>query len=563
MSAPPPQGASIGDRAKSAPAAGRFSPTVRASLAKIEFDASMIVNRSTSIAVSPSARKTDDPTNNRTNNKTAPTTGDSTSFVFSRKIFSREWYAEQLSGLSPPGRGDFVGGVTLGLVLMSQSVAHARLCNLSGADLIHGPYSCMLPPIVYALLGTSRHGNVGTGSLVALLVGEFVTQAAIPTTQASVLEQVLCMSFITGFVLLAMRACGLQALVKFLSRAALSGFMNASAVLIIESQVRDIIGLRHPDPKPKGFVHKCFVLCDQMLNLDFVNPYIGILGVTQLTILVGLKKVKQSAWLKDLAKEGDEGTTTCRSCLHRTERACRKIGYLKNLRSKESKRFLRSEGVNHSWAPPQVTLRETKNLSSMPWEIIMELRLFAAPSSSSSPATNEPGNSLAGNTGASSSAAQQSQASKRSSRLFVAGISLLAKMKDIFVVIFGAESCYVLTTEYGLFLANVGHLPRGLPSLVFPPPLLVRGTLYLGASLYLRKFFKLQAHELFAKIETLEQEKAQWEKKYLAPGSGVLPLLLDFLLDSVPRQPEKSKSGIMEHYEDTVFLCHSRRVDTW
>ena len=49
---------------------------------------------------------------------------------------------------------------------MSQSVAHAGLCKLTGKDLIHGPYSCILPPILYAIWGTSRHGSVGTGSLV-------------------------------------------------------------------------------------------------------------------------------------------------------------------------------------------------------------------------------------------------------------------------------------------------------------------------------------------------------------------------------------------------------------
>ncbi len=159
------------------------------------------------------------------------------------------------------------------IIQMSQSVAHAGLSKLSGPALIHGPYSCMLPPIVYALIGTSRHGSVGTGSLVALLVGEFISQANIPPHEVSVETQVLCMTVITGAVLLLMRLFQLQALVKFISKAALTGFVNASAILIIQSQLRDVIGLRKPDSKPVGFVGKMLLLVQQLQERDFINPY--------------------------------------------------------------------------------------------------------------------------------------------------------------------------------------------------------------------------------------------------------------------------------------------------
>ena len=91
---------------------------------------------------------------------------------FSRQELKEKFFYQR------PQFGDVRGGLILGMILMSQSVAHAGLCNLSGQDLINGPYSCMLPPIIYAFLGTSKHGSVGTGSLVALLVGQFITQAS-------------------------------------------------------------------------------------------------------------------------------------------------------------------------------------------------------------------------------------------------------------------------------------------------------------------------------------------------------------------------------------------------
>ena len=143
---------------------------------------------------------------------------------------------------------------------MSQSVAHAGLCKLSGSELIHGPYSCMLPPLIYAMLGTSRHGSVGTGWLVALLVGEFISQSGLKGVP--ILDQVLCMTIITGLIMLAMRIFQLQALVKFISRASLTGFVNASAVLIIESQIRDVLGLNKVAGTgvPHGFIGKVTIL---------------------------------------------------------------------------------------------------------------------------------------------------------------------------------------------------------------------------------------------------------------------------------------------------------------
>ncbi|CAD7939234.1 unnamed protein product, partial [Amoebophrya sp. A25] len=177
---------------------------------------------------------------------------------------------------------------------MAQSVAHANLCGLHGKGLIHGPYACMLPPVLYAIFGTSRHGSVGTGGLVALLTGQFIHDSGVPVEEHSVAEQVVTMSAMIGLMLM------LQALVKFLSRAALSGFVNASAVLIIESQVRDVIGLKHETVVPKDFPMKVYRLFSQISNGEFVNYAIGMLGLLQLFFLFGMKSVGKSKWLKEL-----------------------------------------------------------------------------------------------------------------------------------------------------------------------------------------------------------------------------------------------------------------------
>ena len=46
--------------------------------------------------------------------------------------------------------------------------------KLCGVELIIGPYSCMLGPVLYAVFGTCIHSSIGTGALICLLVGEHV-----------------------------------------------------------------------------------------------------------------------------------------------------------------------------------------------------------------------------------------------------------------------------------------------------------------------------------------------------------------------------------------------------
>ena len=64
---------------------------------------------------------------------------------------------------------DVAGGITLGLVLLAQSLAHAHLCGVAP---IRGPYACLLAPLAYALLGTCHEASIGTGGLVSLVVSE-------------------------------------------------------------------------------------------------------------------------------------------------------------------------------------------------------------------------------------------------------------------------------------------------------------------------------------------------------------------------------------------------------
>ena len=66
-------------------------------------------------------------------------------------------------------KNDIVAGVTVGVMLIAQGMAYAKLAGLSPE---YGLYSSGLPLFIYPLFGTSRHLGIGPVALVSLLVSQ-------------------------------------------------------------------------------------------------------------------------------------------------------------------------------------------------------------------------------------------------------------------------------------------------------------------------------------------------------------------------------------------------------
>lgn len=188
---------------------------------------------------------------------------------------------------------DFAGGSTVGFVLLAQSLAHASLC---GVAVMHGPYSCMLAPLVYTLLGTCGHASVGTGGLVALLTGhQLANEVLALDTVEKRSKAAAIMSFNVGVILTIMGILRLSFLVRFLSRPALSGFVTASALLIMIGEAAQVSGLPKEALTGNLASHGDFFLgpflhFDKLLEINF--PTLG-LSIFALGILRGLAWVKK------------------------------------------------------------------------------------------------------------------------------------------------------------------------------------------------------------------------------------------------------------------------------
>ncbi|KAL3336398.1 hypothetical protein AABB24_032241 [Solanum stoloniferum] len=140
-------------------------------------------------------------------------------------------------------KADLIAGITIASLAIPQGISYAKLANLPP---ILGLYSSFIPPLVYALMGSSRDlavGTVAVGSLLmASMLGAEVNPAENPTLY---LHLAFTATFFTGLFEVALGFFRLGFIVDFLSHATIVGFMGGAATVVILQQLKGILGLEH------------------------------------------------------------------------------------------------------------------------------------------------------------------------------------------------------------------------------------------------------------------------------------------------------------------------------
>lgn len=135
---------------------------------------------------------------------------------------------------------DLLAGTVTAILLVPQGMAFALLAGLPPQV---GLYASIAPPILYALLGTSRTLAVGPVSVAALMVAHALGTQGV---SGDYLSNALVLALLCGLILLVLGMLRLGVLVNFLSHPVLSGFTSAAAVLIIISQLPSLTGIQLP-----------------------------------------------------------------------------------------------------------------------------------------------------------------------------------------------------------------------------------------------------------------------------------------------------------------------------
>ncbi|CAH1447374.1 unnamed protein product [Lactuca virosa] len=140
-------------------------------------------------------------------------------------------------------KSDIIAGITIASLSIPQGISYAKLANLPP---IFGLYSSFVPPLVYAMMGSSKDVAVGTFAVASLLIGSMLGAVVNANENPKLhLQLALTATFVAGVLQASLGIFRLGFIVDFLSHSTIIGFMAGSAIVVSLQQLKGILGLQH------------------------------------------------------------------------------------------------------------------------------------------------------------------------------------------------------------------------------------------------------------------------------------------------------------------------------
>ena len=134
---------------------------------------------------------------------------------------------------------DIIAGVTLATLAIPEVMGYT---SIAGMPVITGLYTILVPLLLFALLGSSRHLVVGADSATAAILAAGL--AGLATAQSDQYVALAGMvALMAAALLIIARLVGLGFLADFMSRTVLIGFMTGVGIQVACGQVGGMLGL--------------------------------------------------------------------------------------------------------------------------------------------------------------------------------------------------------------------------------------------------------------------------------------------------------------------------------
>jgi SulP family sulfate permease len=146
-------------------------------------------------------------------------------------------------------RADLLAGLTVAIVALPLSMA---IAIASGASPVQGLYTAIVGGFLISALGGSRFQIGGPAGAFIVLVAA--------TVQAHGMGGLLLATLLAGLMLAAIGFLRLGTYIKFIPYPVTVGFTAGIAVVILSSQVKDLLGLTLAEPEPGELLDKLPVL---------------------------------------------------------------------------------------------------------------------------------------------------------------------------------------------------------------------------------------------------------------------------------------------------------------
>ncbi|MCL4746517.1 MAG: SulP family inorganic anion transporter [Burkholderiaceae bacterium] len=183
-----------------------------------------------------------------------------------------DWFAETNRETL---RADTIAALIGAAILLPQAMAYAVIAGLPP---IYGIYCAIVPTIVAAFLGSSRHLVSGPTAAISIVVFSAVGKLADPHSDQFV-TLVLTLTLMVGTFQLAFGVMRLGTLTNFVSDSVIIGFTTGAAALIAASQINALLGL-----PASGGGNLATLLSNLPERVARANVYAAAIGAATLVI---------------------------------------------------------------------------------------------------------------------------------------------------------------------------------------------------------------------------------------------------------------------------------------
>lgn len=178
-------------------------------------------------------------------------------------------------------QSDVVAGFIGAVIVLPQGVAFATIAGLPPE---YGLYSAIVPAIIAALWGSSRHLISGPTTAISLVVFASISPLANVGT-AEYVKLTLTLTFVVGLIQLVMGWMKIGKLLNFISHTVIVGFTAGASILIMSSQIKNFFGISVP--QGSSFYETIHIF---ILKFGSINNYVAMVGLTTLITGIIIKK---------------------------------------------------------------------------------------------------------------------------------------------------------------------------------------------------------------------------------------------------------------------------------
>src|SRR4029077_10018649 len=168
-------------------------------------------------------------------------------------------------------RHDVVAGVSVAAVALPTAIAYAELIGFEPVWVL---YSAILPLLVYAIFGTSRHLIVNPDAATCAMIGTTLMPLAAHANSLTSLSVMLAL--FTGIFCILAGLLRLGFVADFLAKPILVGFLNGVAIHIFLGQIGKVFGF---SMKSHGIVPSLLEFIQKLPQTHLATLAVGVLTI--------------------------------------------------------------------------------------------------------------------------------------------------------------------------------------------------------------------------------------------------------------------------------------------